>query len=66
MLTTKEAAALMNVTESWVRRLLREKRLKGELRNERRGQYWMVDEADAERYKAAGYKRGPKGPHTKE
>ena len=55
-LTTTEAANFLGVSRSWLRRLLRDGKLKGE----RMGRDWMIDPVDLEllKQKKTGRPRG--------
>ena len=52
MLTTKQAAAALGVTDSRVRQLLIDGRLKGE----KVGRDWIISEADIKKYLASNGK----------
>jgi hypothetical protein len=53
-LTTYEAAKKLDVTQGYVRRLMQEKRIKGELAPvSKKRSVWLVDKASLSLYKAS-------------
>ncbi len=63
-LTVKEAAAIMSISESYVRQLAR----KGEVNAQRWGRDWQIDDESAARFRkdARGYPSGkPRTPKNK-